>query len=112
MQENYQDMEKLRTELRMTRIFNIITSLLLICVLMGGFMVFREVKQYADAAMPFVEKLAVQLEQLDVDALNEAVAGLNMEELSEALENLNNATETLENFAATIKNFFSKFGGL
>lgn len=110
MQENHQNLEKLRKELRMTRIFNSITSVLLICVLIGGFIIFSKMQDYMDTAMQLVEELSAQLKQLDMDALNEAIAGLNTEELSKALENLNDAAETLENFSGSIKNFFSKFG--
>lgn len=110
MQENHQNLEKLRKELRMTRIFNSITSVLLICVLIGGFIIFSKMQDYMDTAMQLVEELSAQLKQLDMDALNEAIAGLNTEELSKALENLNDAAETLENFSGSIKDFFSKFG--
>ena len=110
MQENYQDLEKLRKELRMTRIFSGITSVLLICVLIGGFIIFSKMQDYMDTAMQLVEELSAQLKQLDMDAFNEAIAGLNTEELSKALENLNDAAETLENFSGSIKDFFSKFG--
>ena len=110
MKENHQNLEKLRTELRMTRIFNSITSVLLICVLIGGFIIFSKMQDYMDTAMQLVEELSAQLKQLDMDALNEAIAGLNTEELSKALENLNDAAETLENFSGSIKDFFSKFG--
>ena len=110
MQENYQDLEKLRKELRMTRVFSSITSILLICVLIGGFIVFSKMQQYMDITMQMVEELSAQLKQLDMNALNEAIAGLNTEELSKALENLNEAAETLENFGRSIKDFFSKFG--
>ena len=110
MQENHQNLEKLRKELRMTRIFSSITSVLLICVLIGGFIIFSKMQDYMDTAMQLVEELSAQLKQLDMDALNEAIAGLNTEELSKALENLNDAAETLENFSGSIKNFFSKFG--
>lgn len=110
MQENHQNLEKLRKELRMTRIFNSITSVLLICVLIGGFIIFSKMQDYMDTAMQLVEELSAQLKQLDMDAFNEAIAGLNTEELSKALENLNDAAETLENFSGSIKDFFSKFG--
>ena len=110
MQENHQNLEKLRKELRMTRIFNSITAVLLICVLIGGFIIFSKMQDYMDTAMQLVEELSAQLKQLDMDALNEAIAGLNTEELSKALENLNDAAETLENFSGSIKDFFSKFG--
>ena len=72
--------------------------------------VFSKMQQYADTAIPMVEELSAQLKQLDMDALNEAIAGLNTEELSKALENLNDAAETLENFSGSVKDFFSKFG--
>ncbi len=138
MQENNQDFEKLRRELRTTRIFSGITSVLLVGILIGGFIVFAKVQEYAQTVMPLAEKvsevefdvlnesmeslnetlqvidwekLSLQLEELDMDALNEAIAGLNTEELSKALENLNDAAETLEQFGESVKGFFSKNRG-
>ena len=84
MQENYQDLEKLRKELRMTRIFSTATFILLICVLIGGFIVFSKIQEYMTIAMPLIEEMA------------------------EALENFNEASESLENFTDSIKNFSQK----
>jgi len=135
MRENHQEFEKLRRELRITRIFSGVTSILLIGMLIGGFIVFSKVQEYAQTVVPLAEKvseadfevlnesmerlnetlnafdwekLSLQLKELDMDALNEAIAGLNTEELSKALENLNDAAETLEQFGNSIKGFFSK----
>jgi len=104
IQENYQDVEKLRRELRITRIFSCITSVLLIGLLIGGFIVFSKVQEYAQTVIPLIEKIA----EVDFEVLNEAIAGLNTEELSKALENLNNAAETLEQFGNSVKGLFSK----
>ena len=112
MQDNYQDLDKLRKELRMTRFFSGITSVLLICVLVGGFLFFSKVQGYLEDAMPLVEQMSAQLEQLDMDALNESIASLNTEELTEALEHFNDAVDTLESFTGSVKDFFSKFGGV
>ena len=109
MQENHQDLERLRKELRMTRVFSGITSALLICVLIGGVIVFLKVQAYMEAVMPLAEKMLAQLEQLDMDALNESIAGLNTKELTRALENFNDAVERLEGFTDAVKGFFSKF---
>lgn len=111
MQESHQDLEKLRKELRMTRIFSGITSILLICVLIGVFIAFSKIQEYMTAVMPLVEKMLFQLEQLDMDALNDAITGLNTEELTKALENFNDSVEALESFSGSVKDFFSKFGG-
>ena len=105
MQEN-QEMEKLRRELRRTRVFCGITSVLVAALLVGGALVFTKVQSYVEAVLP----LAEQLEQLDMEALNEAIAGLDTEELSEALEKLNQVTDTLESFGDSIRDFLSKFG--
>lgn len=112
MKENYKDLDKLRKELRMTRIFSGITSVLLICVLVGGLLVFSRLKRSLEDSIPLVEKMSAQLEALDVDALNESIAGLNTEELTEALEHFNDAVDTMESFTGSVKDFFSKFGGV
>lgn len=106
MQENHQDLERLRKELSMTRILSGITSILLICVLVGGVLLFSKVQGYLKDAMPLVERMSAQLEQLDMGALNESITGLNTKELTEALENFNDAVETLETFVGSIKDFF------
>ena len=112
MQEN-QDMEKLRKELRVTRICCTITSLLVAALLVGGCLVFGKVQDYAEQIMPLVKQVSMlefdtlnetigslnetletmdweafsaQMAQLDIDALNEAIAGLDTAELSQALE--------------------------
>lgn len=136
MQEN-QEMEKLRRELRRTRVFCGITSVLVAALLVGGALVFTKVQSYVEAVLPLAEqvsavefdtlnetigsmnetlkavdweKFSAQMEQLDVEALNEAIAGLDTEELSEALEKLNQVTDTLESFGNSIRDFLSKFG--
>ena len=137
MQEN-QEMEKLRRELRMTRVCCTVTSLLVVVLLAGGFLVFGKVQSYAEQIMPLVQQISAlefdtlnetlgslnrtledmdweafsaQMAQLDMDALNEAIAGLDTAELSQALEKLNDITESLEKFSSSIKEFVSKLGG-
>ena len=137
MQEN-QEMETLHKELRRTRICCTITSSLVFLLLVGGFLVFGKVRSYAEQLMPLVQQVSAlefdtlndtleslnktwgemdweafsaQMAQLDIDALNEAIAGLDTAELSQTLEKLNDITESLEKFASSIKDFISKVGG-
>ena len=118
--------EKLAKELRATRIFCIISSLLTVCLLAGGFFVWNKVQPVISVlqeAKPVMEQLSeldveemnrtleqvnVTLEsvdwqqvsealgELDVDAINEAVEGLDTEELTKAVENLNKVVSVLE----------------
>lgn len=130
-------MEKLRKELRATRIFSMISSILMVCILVCGFMVCQGVKPYVEQLWPVVEQLAEvdfagianslqsletsvnavdwkylsqQVSRLDVDAINEAIAGLDTEELSKGLENINKAAESLQKMSDSLKAFSSKFG--
>ncbi len=129
--------EALRKELRLTRIFSAVTSLLIIAVLVGGFWVCSEVKGYVEEVWPLVEQLSTvdfaaisstmekldqtvgtvdweymsqQLGALNVDAINEAIEGLDTEELTKALANINEAAETLQKLSDGMKAFASKFG--
>lgn len=130
-------MEKLRKELRVTRIFSAISSVLMICILVGGFLICNGVKPYIEQLWPLVEQLSEvdfaaignslqslessvnavdwdylsqQISRLDVDAINEAVAGLDTAELSKALENINSAAATMQKMSDSLKSFTSKFG--
>ncbi|MCD8380841.1 MAG: hypothetical protein LUC95_11135 [Lachnospiraceae bacterium] len=122
--------EKLRRELRLTRIITIVSILLTLC--MAGLVLYFQqtvktameplTEQMADldtdtlnemiANLKTVsdelaqadidwEKLSETVNSLDVEALNEAIAGLDTEELSKAIENLNNAVEALENLGSS-----------
>lgn len=137
MQTENSAIEALRKELRLTRIFSAVTSLLIIAMLAGGFMVCSEVKTYVDEVWPLVEQLSTvdfaaisstmetleqtvgtvdweymskQLGALNVDAINEAIEGLDTEELTKALANINEAAETLQKLSDGMKAFASKFG--
>lgn len=129
-------MESLRRELRISRIFNGIVSLLLVCLIAGGVFVGVKVQKFAAEVQPIAEKLAEvdvdalndtmenlndtmkevdweqlsqQLSKLDMEALNEAIDGLDTKALSDTLEKLNQAAEVLESFSDSMKSFFSKF---
>ena len=129
--------DALRRELRITRIFSAVTSILIVVMLAGGFVVCNEVKTYVDEVWPLVEQLSTvdfaaisstmenleqtvgtvdweymskQLGALNVDAINEAIEGLDTEELTKALANINEAAETLQKLSDGMKAFASKFG--
>ncbi|MBQ7774916.1 MAG: hypothetical protein IJ379_03260 [Lachnospiraceae bacterium] len=84
---NEQMMEKLRKELLLTRIFSIISSVLMVCLLVGGFLLYNkaqefgkqveayavEVESYAAEITPVVEQLAA----LDVAAFNDSLTKMN-----------------------------------
>lgn len=84
---NEQLIEKLRKELLVTRIFSIISSLLMICLLVGGIFLYNEaqkvgkqvenyviqIEDYAEEMTPMLEQLA----QLDVKAFNTALTQMN-----------------------------------
>ena len=139
MEKQTQDtaMDKLRKELRLTRIYSAISSLLMICILVGGFLVCRQAKTYVDQMWPLVEELSTvdfeaindtvgvlnqavgtvdweelagELEKLDVEAINAAIAELDTEELSKALVNINDAAETLQKIIEGLKSVTSRFG--
>lgn len=137
MQTEDSAIKALRKELRMTRIFSAITSLLIIAMLAGGFVVCSEVKSYVDEVWPLIDQLSTidfasisntmenleqtvgtvdweymseQLGALNVDAINEAIEGLDTQELSKALANINEAAETLQKLSDGMKAFASKFG--
>lgn len=132
-----QTLEKLRRELRTTRIFSAVSSVLMLCVLVGGFLVFSEVKGYIEQVWPMVEQLSAvdfaaiedtmqsldeslsavdwecvseQLGELDIEALNKAIAGLDTEEMTKALSNINTAADNLQKLSDSLKAFAAKFG--
>lgn len=130
--------ERLARELRMTRIFCIISSALTICLLIGGFLIWNNIQpilSVVQEAKPIMEQLSAldveemnhtleqvnvtlesvdwqqvseSLQELDVDAINEAVAGLDTEELTKAIENLNKVVSVLENWGNKWGSFFKK----
>lgn len=117
--ENEKMMEKLQKSLRVNRCINLILMALMICLLVGGYILYNKIIPVISAVQDIritlkyveqidyealnqtiealdVEGLNEKLEQLDVEAMNEALNGLDTEELTEALENLNNAVDKLE----------------
>ena len=100
-------LDKLHKELRITWILNSVLVFLLICVLGAGIFAGVKIYGFAEQIQPAVEKIS----EIDIEALNEAVTGLDTKELSEALETLNDTVERMEEFTGSIKEFFSKLGG-
>ncbi len=113
---------QLLKELKLTRILCMISSVLTLCLLAGGILLFGRVRELAETCEPVVEKVSqldveslndtlghintsletVEWEQvadalgrLDVEALNSAIEGLDTEELTESLKNLNDAVEKI-----------------
>lgn len=130
------DMAKLSRELRITRIFCIISSLLTAVALVGGIFLFAAFRQARTDAEPVIqqivaldiegfnlaleqlnttlenvdwEQVSQAIEQLDVDALNTAIENLDTAELSKALENLNNAVDALEQLGQIFSRLTSLF---
>ncbi len=114
---------KLMKELKFTRIICMISSVLTLCLLIGGVFLFDRVRDLSEMCEPAVEKIsdidmesfnntlnhvnatlekvdweqvADSLGKLDVDAINSAIEGLDTEEFSEALKNLNDAVEKIK----------------
>lgn len=121
--------DKLRRELRLTRILTAVSILLTLCLVGVVFYFQRTVQTVVEPVTEQLsgmdtdmlneaianleiasdelvqadidwEKLAETVNSLDVDAINEAIAGLDTEELSEAIENLNDAIEALQNLGS------------
>lgn len=128
--------KQLTKELRMTRIFCIISSLLTVCLLAVGFLIWvaiTPVVSVIQEAQPVMEQLSgldveemnhtleqvnvtlesvdwqqvsEALEALDVETINEAIAGLDTEEMTKAVENLNKVASMLENWSNKWSAFF------
>lgn len=132
-----QTMVQLQKELKITRIFCMVTSVLMILILVGGLFAFGKVDGYMKGIQPLVDELSsvdfiavsnsleeletamtsvdweqvsTQVASLDMEALNAAIEGLDTEELTETLENVNEAVTTLEKMSDSIKAFMGKFG--
>lgn len=130
------DMTKLSRELRVTRIFCMISSFLTVLVLVVGIFFFLALREAVADAEPVIQQIAaldvdgfnlaleqlnttletvdleqvsLAIEQLDVDALNTAIENLDTAELSKALENLNNAVNALEQLGQIFSRFTSFF---
>lgn len=140
MKNQEMDMNRqLKRELRFTRICCMISSLLTVCLLLGGAVVFgklQPVLAFATEAQPVLEQISQldvnafndtlaqvdttlsdvdwqqvseTFDKLDVEAINSAIQGLDVEELSKAIENLNKASETLEGLSEKLSPFLSVF---
>ena len=119
MEESQKMMEKLQKTLIINRFIQLILIVLLVCVLVGGYMVVRIITPAMElipemrSSLQNLEQIDYQalnqtineldvaalnekIEQLDVENLNEALENLDTEELSEAMENLNNTVDKLE----------------
>lgn len=130
---------QLMKELRFTRIICIISSVLTFCLLVGGGFLFGKVQKLAEICEPAIEKIsdvdveslnetldnvnaslesvdweqvADVLGELDVDALNSAIEGLDTEELTEALQNLNDTVDKIKEVSDKMSSFGSMFGGI
>ncbi len=129
-------MEDIRKELKRTRIFCAVSSVVTLCLLAAILFLIVEIQpvlSFAEKAGPVVERLSQldidalngtleqldgslgqvnweelgkSLEQLDVEEINEAIRNLDTEELTTALENLNRAVDTLEAFGERLRTLF------
>ncbi|MCX4296142.1 MAG: hypothetical protein OSJ73_03825 [Lachnospiraceae bacterium] len=130
-----QMLKKFRRELVITRVMCIITSLLLICLLLGGAYVLRQVQPVLEQATALdveninetfgqvksslenvdlqqaaktMQQMAEKMENVDLEAWNNAIDGLDTEELSKTLANLNDAVEALRRVEASINSVFGR----
>lgn len=132
-------LNSLRKELRLTRVFCLISSILTVCLLISViFLVNRlqPVYQFMEDTQPVLariaeldtaavntleqlnvavgdvdwEQLSGSLGKLDVDAINEALENLDTEELTITLKNLNDAVDTLKNIGDKLSSLPAVFG--
>lgn len=133
------DMRQLMKELRLTRIICIISSCLTLCLLAGGILLSGRVRELAEICEPVVEKVSAldvenlndtlaninasletvdwnqvadALGDLDVEALNSAIEGLDTEELSRSLKNLNDAVEKVREISEKMGNLVTWIGDM
>lgn len=130
------DVGKLTKELRITRIFCVISSMLTGCLLVGALILFinlAPIFTFLQETQVVIEQLATldieevnhtleqvnstlesvdwqqvseTLGQLDVEAINEAIEGLDTEAISEAIENLNKTAEVLGGWGEKLGSIF------
>lgn len=119
---------KLTKELRITRFFCILSSLLTLFLLIGGFFIFRSLEPFYHLVQDVqpvlqqfsqldiesfnqvlsqidVEGIQSILEQIDTDAINSTLQGLDIEEFSTTLKNLNDITEVLRSLSERFNSF-------
>ena len=126
-------------ELKFTRVICMISSLLTICLLAGGILLFGKVRELAGICEPVVEKVlqldveslndtmghintsletvdweqvAEAMGKLDVDALNSAIEGLDTKELTESLKNLNDAVAKLRELSKLLSEKMNSLSAL
>ncbi len=91
---NEEVIQKLRQELLWTRIFSILSSLLMVCLLIGGGLLFqkyqenkKQIETYAIQVREYVEELTSEeggVTKVDIVAFNEAL--INMNNVIEAVD--------------------------
>ncbi|MDE6926860.1 MAG: hypothetical protein K2O97_14540 [Acetatifactor sp.] len=137
------DTQKLIKELKRTQIICMVLSFLSLCLLGGGILLFGKVQELTEICRPVAEKVSAldveslndtlahinasletvdweqvadALGELDVEAINSAIEGLDTEELSESLKNLNDAVEKVqeisEKMSEGMSNVTSWVGGM
>lgn len=140
MQNDNDELEILRRELRLTRIFCMVSSAVTLCLLAGIIILSSRVKpvyEFMKEAGPVLEQaskldvdafnetlnrmneslgqvdwaqLSDTLNSLDVDAINNALENLDMEEFSKTLANLNNVADALKDLSSKFSSLPSVFG--
>ncbi len=100
-----QMMTKLQKELRFTRVVCMILSFLMLCVLVGGVIGYKNLQQ----VVKDVEPVMATVSELDVEALNAAIKELDTRELSQTLTNLNDAVNSLQEMREKVMSLFPIF---
>lgn len=132
------NLEKLSRELKITRIFCLITSLMTAFLMAGGLFLYIQTRELIsttllpvaeqashvdiEALNTAVRQINSSLEQVDweqvsdtlgklnVDALNIAIENLDTRELSRTLTNLNAAVDTLQKAKEALDSLLSRLG--
>ena len=116
-----EELQKLKKELKLTRICNLLVAVLLVCVIAGGaYMVDRlapavtalqELQPVAEKLGDLdVEMLNEKISQLDIDGLNQAIEGLDTQELTKAIKNINDVSDKLQEIGENLSEFTNSFG--
>ncbi len=85
--ENQEMMEKLQKTLKVNRYINIFLVALMICLLLGGYLVVQKITP-AIEMVPEIQASLETLEQIDYEALNQAIEDLDVKALNEKIEQL------------------------
>lgn len=89
-----QTLSKLRKELLWTRFFSILTSLLLVAVLIGGFMMWNKAHEYEQQVKAYAEQVEEYAQELE--PVIRQVSLLNVDRLNETLNQVNGALEEVD----------------